>query len=111
MIMIEEQQQMLSMNVLEEAAACLKIMAHPTRLRIVDILMQGEFAVYEIAELCETRPHQICEHLRLMQSCGYLTSTRAARTVYYKIASPNLPALIHCIRANCPANEDILKED
>lgn len=93
------------MDELDTAAACLKVMAHPVRLRIVDILMQGELSVGEIAKLCGVKPHQVCEHLRLMQSCGYLTSTRSARSVYYKIVSPNLPALIGCIRANCKVQE------
>jgi DNA-binding transcriptional ArsR family regulator len=40
---------LLPLDFLEDAAECLKIMAHPVRLRIVDILMQGEFPVHEIA--------------------------------------------------------------
>ncbi len=106
-----EQLEMLSMDTLTEAAACLKIMAHPIRLRIVDILIQGAFPVYKIAQLCEVKPHQVCEHLRLMQSCGYLASERSARAVYYKILSPSLPSLIGCIRANCPVQMNTIKED
>jgi len=90
---------------LEDAAACLRIMAHPVRLRIVDILMQGDLAVHEISELCDLKPHQVCEHLRLMQNSGLLNSKRKGRTVHYGIVSPHLPALLHCIRANCNAKE------
>lgn len=103
---MQDRIQMLPMDELNRAAACLKVMAHPVRLRIVDILMQGELSVGEIAELCGVKPHQVCEHLRLMQGCGYLTSTRSARSVYYRIVSPNLPALIGCIRSNCNTQED-----
>ena len=56
----------------EKAAECLKVMAHPVRLKIVDILMQGDFAVHEIAELCDTSPNQTCEHLRLLKGHGLL---------------------------------------
>jgi ArsR family transcriptional regulator, zinc-responsive transcriptional repressor len=83
------------------AAECLKVMAHPVRLRMVDILMQGEFPVHQIAALCETSPDQTCEHLRLMKGHGLLSSERRGRTVYYKIATPQLPGLINCIRKNC----------
>lgn len=86
---------------LEEAAECLKVMAHPVRLKIVTILMQGEFAVHEIAELCETSPNQTCEHLRLLKGHGLLSSQRRGRTVYYQILSPRLPRLIECIKASC----------
>jgi DNA-binding transcriptional ArsR family regulator len=97
--------QMLPSEVLSEAAACLRIMAHPLRLRIVDILLQRELAVHEIADLCGVRPHQVCEHLRLMQTGRLLSSRRDGRSVYYAIASPHLPSLIHCIRANCKTEE------
>lgn len=91
----------LPMEALEKAAACLKVIAHPVRLRIVDILMQGDFTVREIAALCEAREHQVCEHLRLMQNCGLLASERQGRTVHYRIASPQLPALMNCVREHC----------
>lgn len=88
-------------SLLEEAAECLKVMGHPVRLKLVNILMQGEFAVHEMAELCETSPNQTCEHLRLLKGQGLLSSERRGRTVYYKIASPRLPRLIECIRKSC----------
>jgi ArsR family transcriptional regulator, zinc-responsive transcriptional repressor len=86
---------------LEEAAECMKVMAHPVRLKMVNILMQGEFAVHEIAELCDTSANQTCEHLRLLKGHGLLSSERRGRTVYYKILSPRLPRLIACITNNC----------
>ncbi len=92
---------MLPADALADAAACLKVMAHPVRLRIVDILMQGDFPVHAIAEMCGVKHHQACEHLRLMQSCGLLTSERHAQSVFYKIASPQLPALLNCIKQHC----------
>ncbi len=92
-------------DVLEESAACLRIMAHPVRLRIVDILMQGDLAVHEISELCGMKPNQICEHLRLMQTSGLLTSKREGRSVHYRIVSPRLPSLLKCICENCKPSE------
>jgi len=92
---------LLPMEALCQAAQCLKLLAHPARLRIVDILMRGKFPVREIAELCQLPPHQTCEHLRLMQGHGLLSSSRKGRAVYYRIVSPNLPGVLECIRRNC----------
>ncbi len=92
---------LLPMEALCQAAECLKVLAHPARLRMIDILMQGEYAVRQIAQLCELPPHQACEHLRLMQGHGLLSSQRRGRVVYYRIASPNLPGVLECIRRNC----------
>ena len=86
---------------LAEAAECLKVMAHPVRLRIVDILLQGEFPVHELGELCGLPSHQMSEHLRLLQGRGYLASERRGRAVYYRIAHRRLPALLACIRRTC----------
>ena len=98
---MENKVEFLTDELLDAAAECLKVMAHPIRLRIVNILMQGEYAVHEIAELCKTSANQTCEHLRLLKGHGLLSSQRHGRTVYYKIASPQLPGLINCIRNNC----------
>ncbi len=92
---------LLSLAQLEQVAECLRVMAHPVRLRIVELLMQGDFAVHELASLCQSTPNQTCEHLRLMKGHGFLTSRREGRTVYYQINTRQLPNLINCIRNTC----------
>ena len=95
---------LLPADFLDCAAECLKVMAHPARLRMVEILMQGEFPVGRLAELCDLRPHQACEHLRLLKGHGLLDSDRRGREVYYRIVSPQLPKLLTCIRSCCPTD-------
>jgi DNA-binding transcriptional ArsR family regulator len=85
---------LLPVEFLGQAAECLKVLGHPVRLRIVDILMQGEFPVGEIAEMCELPPHQTCEHLRLLKGHGLLRSERRGRSVFYQINDPRLPRLL-----------------
>lgn len=92
---------LLPLAALAAAAACLKTMAHPRRLRMVEILLQGSFTVREIAGMCELKEHQACGHLRLMQSCGLLTSERHGQAVYYRIVSPHLPGLLALVREHC----------
>jgi ArsR family transcriptional regulator, zinc-responsive transcriptional repressor len=86
---------------LEQAADCFRVMAHPVRLRIVEILLSGEYCVREVAELCHTSEHQTCEHLRLLKGQGLLGCERRGRSVYYKVVSPRLPKIIECIRSVC----------
>ena len=88
-------------EMLAQAADCLKVMAHPIRLKLVNMLMQGEFPVRELSEMCDCSPNQTCEHLRLMKSCGFLSSERKGRQVFYKILSPRLPKLLKCIGETC----------
>ena len=92
----------MSDEYLEKVADCLRLMAHPVRIRIVEILSIGRFAVGEIAEICGVPPNQACEHLRLLKNHGLLTSKRDGRIVYYSIASQQLTGLLACIKSNCP---------
>lgn len=100
-VQTEKTCQLLPMAMLEGAAECLKIMAHPVRLRIVEILMQAELPVHEIADLCDLSAHQTCEHLRLLKGHGLLGSVRRGRSVFYNVANPRLPMLLECIRSTC----------
>ncbi len=80
-----------------DAAECLKTLAHPVRLRIVQLLLHGRFTVGELAADCGIQDNVGSEHLRLLQRCGFLTSEREGRRVYYSVAEPHLEQLMACI--------------
>ncbi len=86
-----------SLTRLKESAECLKCAAHPHRLRIIEILLQGKFSVDEIAAFCELSQPATSGHLRLMEAKGLLRSERCGRTVYYLIADPRLKSIIDCV--------------
>ncbi len=80
-----------------EAAECLKTIAHPVRLRMIQLLLAGRYTVGELAEDCEIPDNVASEHLRLMQRCGFFHSEREGRRVYYQVAEPHLAKLMACI--------------
>jgi ArsR family transcriptional regulator, zinc-responsive transcriptional repressor len=84
---------------LEQAAECLKTLAHPHRLRMVQMLLRGRYTVGELAEACDIPSHMASEHLRLMQRCDFMTSEKDGRNVYYQIAEPHLANIMTCIEA------------
>lgn len=85
------------LDALVEAAECLRTLAHPHRLRMVQMLLQGNYTVSELAEACELPSAMASEHLRLMQRCGFLTSKKDGRKVYYRVAGPHLKSILKCI--------------
>src|ERR1700690_4577175 len=87
------------LKALEEAAECLKTLAHPHRLRIVQMLLRGRYTVGELAEACEIPSHMASEHLRLMQRCGFLTNQKEGRKAYYQIVETHLASIMICIEA------------
>lgn len=81
------------------AAECLKTLAHPVRLRMVQLLLHGRYTVGELAEDCNVPNNVASEHLRLMQRCGFFTSEREGRKVFYQVAEPHLANLMQCVES------------
>lgn len=82
---------------LHQAAECLRVLAHPHRLRMIQMLLAGDFTVGELAEACELPTAMASEHLRLMQRCGFLSSEKDGRRVFYRVAEPHLKEILRCI--------------
>ena len=90
---------LIDLDALSQAAECLRTLAHPHRLRIVQMLLRGRYTVGELAEACEIASHMASEHLRLMQRSGFLAAEKDGRCVYYTIAEPHLENIMGCIEA------------
>jgi len=95
--MAKNKLRLTDLKALEQAAECLRTLAHPHRLRIIQMLLQGKFTVGELAESCEVPSAMASEHLRLMQHCGFLTSEKDGRKVYYQIADTHLKSILRCV--------------
>jgi len=95
------------MRALTQAAECLRVLAHPHRLRMIQLLLQGDYTVGELAEACELPTAMASEHLRLMQRCGFLSSEKEGRKVFYRVAEPHLKQILKCIedRFGTPARK------
>jgi ArsR family transcriptional regulator, zinc-responsive transcriptional repressor len=96
---------LLEYEVLEKAAECFRTLAHPHRLRIIEILLSREESVGELAKACDIPSHMVSEHLRLLKDRGYLASERRGRNVFYMIAEPALAGLIDCIQGRFGGNK------
>ena len=87
----------LSDEALEAAAACLKTVAHPARLRMISMLLEGEYTVGELADACDIPSHMASEHLGKMRDRGLLGSERRGRQTFYFIAEHGLSSIMDCI--------------
>ena len=96
---------LIDLDRLTQAAECLKTLAHPHRLRIVEMLLKDRYTVGELAEKCDIPSNIASGHLRLMQRCGFLAAERDGRKVYYKITDPCLGKFLGCIRERFAAPE------
>lgn len=90
--------QQIDPDVLDRVASTLKVLAHPHRLRIVELLMANRLSVGELAEQLDLAPAAVSQHLNHMRAFGILDVKRKGRTAHYFVVSPNAKNVIQCIR-------------
>jgi ArsR family transcriptional regulator, zinc-responsive transcriptional repressor len=90
---------LIGMDSLQEAAECLRTLAHPVRLRMVQLMLRGEYTVGQLAEACEMPSHMASEHLRMMQHCGFLSRRPDGRRIYYQVSEPAIERIMKCIES------------
>ncbi|MEZ6066665.1 MAG: helix-turn-helix domain-containing protein [Planctomycetaceae bacterium] len=78
----------------------------PASMRIVQMLLRGQYTVGELAESCEISEPQASEHLRLMQRCGFLDSRKDGRKTFYFVVEPHLQRIMDCIEARFGGDEE-----
>jgi ArsR family transcriptional regulator len=81
------------------AAEMLKLMGHPVRLRIVELLEQhGELPAGSFHELLDEPQPTVSQHLNKMRTLGLLAARREAGQVLYSVAQIQLFKLLGCVR-------------
>ncbi len=73
---------------MEEAVAVLRALADANRLRILDLLVQGDSCNCELNERLGLPPNLLSHHLRVLRQAGLVRSRRDAidgRWIYYVV--------------------------
>lgn len=78
---------------MELVAGRFRVLSDATRLRILQLLEQGEISVSTIAESLEATQPNVSKHLRILQDAGLLSRRQDGNTVFYAIADPTVFAL------------------
>lgn len=68
--------------------------ADPTRLEILEALMDGELSVGEIAQAMETSFANTSAHLACLAECGLVRSEKRGKYVYYRLQERRVRDLI-----------------
>lgn len=96
--MTQKDLSLIDMNVLEECAAVLRMLAHPHRLRICELLTADRVSVGDLAHHLGIASNAVSQHLNIMKARGLLACERAGKTVYYRVCDPRPGWLLQCIR-------------
>ena len=66
----------------------------PTRVRVLQILSEGERTVGELVELTGMFQGRLSSHLACLRWCGFVATRRSGRLVYYRIADDRVLGLL-----------------
>lgn len=81
-----------------QAAAALKVLAHPVRLRLLELIHGNpSLTVGDLARELGLPQHHTSQHLKLMRASGLLRAARDGRCVRYAVALPALVPVLHAL--------------
>ena len=67
-----------------------KSMANPTRLKIMNLLREGEKSVEELRKRLELPKANLSQHLSILRQRRVVSTRRAGLNIYYKVANPKM---------------------
>lgn len=97
----------LSPEAIELVAARFRALAEPARLTILNVLMNGERSVSELAEATGLNQANLSKHLGLLRVSGFVQRRKDGLFAYYSVSDPSIEELcsIMCGRLEAQAEE------
>lgn len=84
----------LSRPVPEAKAELFRALAHPARIRVLEVLSEGEHSVGEMQPLVGIESSHLSQQLAVLRRAGLVTTRKAGSTVYYSLRAPELAELL-----------------
>ena len=80
-------------------AAMFRTLGHPARVRILELLRDGEQSVGALQDALDLDSGGTSQHLGALRRIGLVESRRVGTSVYYRAADPQVFALLEVGRA------------
>jgi len=71
-----------------------RALGDPTRLRILEAVMDEEKNVSELVKITGSPQGRVSSHLACLRWCGYVTTRQEGRKVYYRVTDPRVRRLV-----------------
>jgi ArsR family transcriptional regulator, arsenate/arsenite/antimonite-responsive transcriptional repressor len=65
-------------------ASILKVLAHPARLKVLDLLTDRELTLAQVQEWVDVDPTSLARHLSLLRQVGLVKEQRNGRVLYFR---------------------------
>lgn len=77
----------------------LKAIAHPLRLKILEVLRAGELNVGEIEEAAQIGQPALSQQLGVLRKAGLVETRKEAKLVFYRLGEENLAEIADLIES------------
>lgn len=75
-----------------------RMLGHPVRIRVLELLQDGPKAVRELLAEIEVEPSNLSAQLAVLRRSGIVTATREGSTVVYALAGADVADLLAAAR-------------
>ena len=86
--------QLRSDAVIENTAALFHALGDPARLRLMELLCDGEHCVSELAHETAASMSLISQRLKILFQAGLITKKRSGKHIYYALAAEHVVTLL-----------------
>ena len=97
--MVHYTEDRISEEMLEKKAETLKTIAHPMRLQIINILMNGELRVGDIVKRLGAKQSLTSQQLSILKLHGVIKSRRNGHAIFYFLENKSIKNVMASILA------------
>lgn len=83
---------------IDRAVRCLKVLAHPARLKILCVLKDRECSVQELVQYTGLAQATVSQHLSLLKDRNIVKSVKQGNFSIYRIANPGVIQLFELVK-------------
>ena len=88
----------MSVPLYQAKAEFFRVLGHPARIRVLELLSERDHAVHELLEQIEIEPSNLSQQLAVLRRAGLIRQSREGGTVSYSISVPEVRDLLLAAR-------------
>ncbi|OIK03639.1 ArsR/SmtB family transcription factor [Streptomyces monashensis] len=88
----------MSVPLYQAKAEFFRMLGHPVRIRVLELLQDGAMPVRELRAAIEVEPSSLSQQLAVLRRSGIVTATRTGSTVTYELAGGDVADLMKAAR-------------
>ncbi|MET9251895.1 metalloregulator ArsR/SmtB family transcription factor [Nonomuraea sp. NPDC003709] len=88
----------MSVPLYEAKAELFRLLGHPVRIRVLELLQDGPMPVRDLLAAMEVEATGLSQHLAVLRRSGMVTAQREGATVVYALAGGQVAGLLRAAR-------------